>query len=234
MHFWIDKRQSTNYGVGANRHMSAGLPSYQPRRVRSKALPIRPPVPNASKTNNHRNRQIDSRAARIPQSVTVESGSLTPSTYLNQQYVPVIHSVYPRDEVSVVEISENNHWLPVKIICTICILLASLLLILKFYFDNELTGLQLSIFGIVSLIILTCFLTIYILRIRKTHSISSHRAGNDIRTDEVNNQILMQLHFQGSPPSYEEIVAISLPEKASPVHHTITTPPPSYDNIHIA
>jgi hypothetical protein len=245
MHFWIDKRSS--YGIGHNRP-GMGCQSYQPRRIRSKSvlipqIPIRPPIPSHHiiKSNHHRNRNVDSDHHRPITASRTQQHSTTSSQVqsIPIQHVPVIHSVYPRDELSVVNHvvdSENtrsdgviNHWLPLQIICGICIMFATALVLLKLYFDNEMTGVQLLSFGSISIAFLICTTTISILRMRKNRLNLSRR--NEVFTETIiepmGQQITIQLQSCGSlepPPPYN--VAINLPEKQS-------SPPPSYEKIHI-
>lgn len=266
MHFWIDKRSS--YGIGHNR--MAGLTSYHHRnRIRSKSIitpqiAIRPhPIPSTShhqnaKSHQHRNRHVEpdhrpnTTTSRTEQhSITIPPQVPSIPMHLNSQYVPVIHSVYPREEVSInhlVESTESTrsngiiyHWLPIQIICVICISLAIAFLVLKLYFDNEVTGLHVLSFGSICIAFLMCTTTISILRMRKTQYTLRQRLQNDIFTgtavDSLNhNQIIMQSHCDVStepPPPYN--VAINLPDKQSTlqINKQSLTPPPSYEKINI-
>jgi hypothetical protein len=234
MHFWIDKRSS--YGMGHNRNVHAGF-SYQNRRLRSKALmnPVRNPIPSGPK-HNQRNRQTDhehqSRPTSIPQQSRTQPrvDNISQIQSIPTQYVPVVHNVYeniltPPVQVGSPEIA-INHWLPVKIICAICILLATILLILKLYFDNEM--MQLSIIGMISLVLLICILTISILRMRRNHILA--RTIHDFPVAN-RNQMIVQPHGESAvvpPPSYGEIF---FGEKQ--ILDQISTPPPSYETINI-
>jgi hypothetical protein len=256
MHFWIDKRSS--YGIGHNRPgMAGGGPSsYQhhrrDHRSRSKSI-VTPqiairPHPTSShlpKLHHNRNRHVEgdhrttsTTAAALP-STTESSPQI--SMHLNQQHIPVIHSVYPRNELSVnhvVESSESsrsngiiNHWLPIQIICGICILLAISLVVLKLYYDKSLTGLQFLFFASVSLVFLICTTFSCLIKMRKTHLMLRQRIQNEIFTETVIEPIRLQTYDDdGSPPPYN--VAINLPEKPRINQHS-STPPPSYEKINI-
>lgn len=221
--------------MGHNRNVHAGFPN-QHRRFRSKTLmnPVRNPIPSVPK-QNHRNRQNDHEHHNRPTSIPQQSRTQPRVENISQiqsiptQYVPVIHNVYenvmtPQVQVGSPEIA-INHWLPVKIICAICILLATTLLILKLYFDNDL--MQLSIFGMISLIFLICISTISILRMRRNH-ILTRTIQHEFPQIENRNQLLVQPHSENSPPSYGEIF---YGEKQ--LFDQISTPPPSYETINI-
>jgi hypothetical protein len=246
MHFWIDKRSS--YGIGHNHHR--GISPYhqnQFRRIRSKSI-VTPqirqhPIPSTSSQHaksHHRNRHTESdqqRLMTIPRiqqhSTTAGNSPAVPNVpmHLNQQHIPVIHSVYPRDDLPVVlESSEStrsnaviNHWLPIQIICVICIILSITLVILKLYFDNEMSELQLLSFGLISIAFLFCTTIISILRMRKNQLILQGRIQNEIFTETVmsNNQL-------DTPPPYN--IAI---KHSSAYNNRQSSPPPSYDKINI-
>lgn len=258
MHFWIDKR--SNYGIGHNRSM-AGV-SYQHRRIRSKSIvtPIRqhppPCVPSTSQhyakshhLHHHRNRhvELDHRlpASRIPHHPTPESSSSQSNPLpINIQQI-VVHSVYPRPEVlpinHVVDSLDStrsgitSHWLPIYLKGGICVATAIILLTIKFYYDNYMTGLELLTFGSMSIALLIFSSTIVILRMRKKRLTLSQRIQQELFAEPVieptiNNQMTTVTLDEpiDLPPPYA--VAIRLPEKQSTID---CSPPPSYEKINM-
>lgn len=261
MHFWIDKR--SNYGIGHNRSM-AGLTNHQHRRMRSKSIvtPLRQHpacIPSTSQhhakshhLSHHRNRQLQeldvrTNASRIPQESNPESSTYqSQSAGLNSNHVPVVHSVYPRDETNhlhhVVGNSRGNAFadtsFPVYLKGGICIAMAIILLTVKLYFDNELNGLQLVTFGSMSLVLLVFTMTITILRMRKKRSMLHLRVENEVSFQPIidepvvlnqsTTQSLAEDDSNDLPPPYA--VAVRLPEKQSIID---CSPPPSYEKIHM-
>lgn len=257
MHFWIDKRSS--YGIGYNRSMS-GL-SYQHRRVRSKSLvtPVRQHLPSSrpstyqAKSNHLPSSNSDSEH-RIVQPRSRQSVPATPSRVenapvshpiaLNSQYVPVIHSVYPRqDEINTISVIESNrssrssvtnNWLPIYLKSGICVAMALVLVALKLYYDNDLSGLQLLAFSLMTIVIVLSTVTVSILRMKKNRTVLNLRDHNDNYANLVlhpqSNQIMLQsIDEVELPPSYD--LAVSFPEKRFVTPHE--SPPPSYDKINI-
>lgn len=263
MHFWIDKRSS--YGIGYNRSMS-GL-SYQHRRGRAKSIvtPVRqhppPCVPSTSHhakshhLHHHRSRHGDEHRtsqSRVTQNVvaavsTAENHApISHPATLNTQYVPVIHSVYPRDELPVNLVVESNdssrsnsvtnHWLPIYLKGGICVAMAIILVTLKLYYDNDLSGLQLLAFGLMSIVIVLFTTTVSVLRMKKNRAMMLHnqRDHNDNYTGRAiqphNNQILMQSSDEANEPPPPYAVAVAFPDKQSVAYES---PPPSYEKINI-
>ena len=257
MHFWIDKRSS--YGIGHNRSMAGH--SYQHRRIRSKSIvtPVRhhpSGVPSTSQQHakshlhHHRNRHLDldhrPTAVRIQHHSTPENPALQSNTHiLNNHRVPVIHSVYAREELSVnhlvdpIESSRRsnciaNHWLPIYLKCGICVATALTLLTLKLYYDNDLTGLQLLTFGSTSIMLLAFSITITFLRMRRNRLMQIQRVQHEnfepVIQPVINNRIREQSIEECVDPPPPYAVAVRLPEK----HATIDcSPPPSYEKINI-
>jgi hypothetical protein len=263
MHFWIDKRSS--YGIGYNRSMS-GL-SYQHRRVRSKSIvtPVRqhlpPCIPSTSHhakshhLHHHRSRHAeqDHRASqsRVTQNVSGSASAIehhAPVAHpvaLNSQYVPVIHSVYPRhDEMTINPGTESNdssrsnsvtnHWLPIYLKGGICVAMALVLVTLKLYYDNDLSGLQMLAFGLMAVVIVLFTMTVSVLRMKKNRAVLNLRDHNDNFAELViqphNNQIVLQSIDEVNEPPPPYALAISFPEKQSAVYES---PPPSYEKINI-
>lgn len=259
MHFWIDKR--SNYGIGHNRSM-AGV-SYQHRRIRSKsivtAIRQHPPpcVPSTSQhyakshhLHSQRNRQIDlehrSPATRIPNHPTPESSTAQSNPLPNSSLQIVVHSVYPRPEVlpinHVVDSLDStrssgitSHWLPIYLKGGICVATAIILLTIKFYYDNYMTGLELLTFGSMSIALLIFSSTIVILRMRKRRLTMSQQFHHEhfaepVIEPTINNQLTTLTIDEpvDLPPPYA--VAIRLPEKQSTFD---CSPPPSYDKINM-
>lgn len=257
MHFWIDKR--SNYGIGHNRSM-AGV-SYQHRRIRSKSIvtPIRqhppPCVPSTSQhyakshhlhSQRNRHAELDHRPSRIPHHSAPESSSsqINPSPMNSHQIV--VHSVYPRPEVLAINhVVDSNHstrnnsitgqWLPIYLKGGICVATAIILLTIKFYYDNYMTGLELLTFGSMSIALLIFSTTIAIMRMRKKRITLSQQFHHEQFTEPViepiNNNQMTTLTLNAPvdlPPPYA--VAIRLPEKQSTID---CSPPPSYEKINI-
>lgn len=276
MHFWIDKRSCGigHNRLGGMTGISSWN-QQQHRRInnsigRSKSIvipqiAIRPyPTPSTShqhaKSHHHRNRHAESdrpNGTRIQQHSTTESSLQAPNIpmHLNQQHSIVIHSVYPRDQllISAAEPSESNrngnvinHWLPIQIICGICIIAVAITLIIFYlsynlYFDNEMTGLQLLSFLSVSIAFLL-FSALSCTFCSKTWLKSQLRIQhNEIFTETViepmDNQTTMQSHFSTSllvepPPPYNLAISFKVPEKQSTANINLSsTPPPSYEKI---
>jgi hypothetical protein len=260
--FQIDKRSS--YGIGhhnrpgmACRPPAGGL-SYQPRRIRSKSIitpETRPhPIPSTSshtqyaKSNQHRNHRNPDPSTNLrhgqQQSTSEHTVAITNSLHLNSQHVPVIHSVYPRNEITINNIvtdstestrSNGFHssW-QIQIIGGLCIFLAITLVILKLYYDNELTGLQLLYFIVVTILFLISTTTISILRILRMRR--QNFAGERRVIEPVNNQMTLQSLGDGLEPPPPYAVAINFPEKHYPNGYNndhASTPPPSYEKINM-
>jgi hypothetical protein len=256
MHFWIDKRSS--YGIGYNRSMS-GL-SYQHRRVRSKSIvtPVRQHLPPCIPSTSH-HAKSHLRSRNIEQENRANQSRTTPnisgiasavdsraSVALNSQYVPVIHSVYPRhDEMAINPVidsnessrsnSVTNHWLPIYLKGGICVAMALILVTLKLYYDNDLSGLQMLAFGLMAIVIVLFTMTISVLRMKKNRAVLNLRDHNDNFTELViqphNNQILLQsIDEVNEPPPPPYAVAVAYPEKQSTIYES---PPPSYEKINI-
>ena len=133
-----------------------------------------------------------------------------------------------------------NHWLPIQIIGAICIILAITLVILKLYYDNELSGWQLLYFISVSILFLLSTTLISILRMRKRPRQTDNFTENVLNgVTTMNNQVTLQSHIIGPeieidpPPPYA--VAIKIPDKqfSHGYNSHSSTPPPSYEKINI-
>jgi hypothetical protein len=251
MHFWIDKRSS--YGIGHNRSM--GGVTYQHRRIRSKSIvtPVRqhppPCVPSTShqhvKSHHQRNRPAEHTADRprtLHSSSTEIPAPISNAPALHAQYVPVIHSVYPRDELPLTHVVDSiessrsltNHWLPIYLKGGICVAMAIVLVTLKLYYDNDLNGFQLITFGSMSIVIVIFTVTISFLRSRKSQVLRNQRDVNDNFTElmiepMMSNQIIVQSIDESVEPPPPYAVALSFPEKQS----VYESPPPSYEKINI-
>lgn len=261
MHFWIDKR--SNYGIGHNRSM-AGF-SYQHRRIRAKSMvtPMRlhpPSVPSTSQQHvkthhphHHRNRHAEfehrSPAARLNQHSSSESaGSSSSPLPLNQQHVPVVHSVYPRDELTINHVADSSevghrivaNWLPIYIkIAFQALFLLFILVSLGICSNNQLNGLSMLVFGITCFVFFIITTTISIKRMRK-NLFFDQRIQNETFTETIiepaiNNQMAthsVSCETIEPPPPYA--LAIKLPEKKSTSHYKAQeSPPPSYEKISI-
>lgn len=228
MHFWIDKRSS----YGHNR-MGHGVISYHNRRIRSKSLVtpqiVRPhPIPTSSHQHaktHQRNRQVkpDQRITHATPPIQQQSFSQVPMQ-LNSHHIPVVHSVYPREEVSInVMESENsrntgviNQWLPIQIICSVILMS---LVILRFFFDGS-TDMQILSIGSM-FIALLCTTAFSILRMRRNRNILWQ---NENFTESVVEPLSQN-------PDDDVDVSCDLP----PAYHLVInqTPPPSYEKINI-
>lgn len=246
MHFWIDKR--SNYGIGQNRSM-AGL-SHQHRRIRSKSIvtPVRPSTSQPYAKSHHRNRHLDldhrPTAARIQHS-TPESSvlQLTPHP-LSSHHVPVIHSVYPREELSInmngsiVSSRSNfiaNQWLPIYLKGGICVATALTLLTLKLYYDNNLTGLQLLTFGSTSVILLTFAIitSITYCRIRRNRLTRLPHVYQELFTEPVilpvnNNQMTRMQHVRQELFTDPVIQPVHSDQMTTELIDECADPPPPY------
>lgn len=259
MHFWIDKR--SNYGIGHNRSM-AGF-SYQHRRIRAKSLvtPMRlhpPSVPSTSQQHvkthhphHHRNRHLDfehrSPAARLNQHSSNESaGSSSSPLPLNHQHVPVVHSVYPPDGLTLVHVPSSQvsnrtlaNWLPIYIkIAFQALFLLFILVSLGICSNNQLNGLSILVFGITCFVFFIITTTISIKRMRRNVFFEQHSQNETFSTIIVpanNNQMTthsVSCETIEPPPPYA--LAINLPEKKSTSHYKAQeSPPPSYEKISI-
>lgn len=209
MHFWIDKRSS--YGIG--RPGMGGIASYQPRGVH---------VGGSARSNQYvksfhpRNRHIDN-LRQIPRQHNNSSASS--QMHLNQHQVPV----HPHEDlrVEMTENIRNNHWLPIQIICAICVMLATTLIVLKLYYDNEMTSLHVLLFILISLILFISTITLFILRIRQSSQILLQRENQNDNFEIVIDQGIVE---ESPPPPYN--VAISKAQY-------FLTPPPSYEKINV-
>lgn len=262
MHFWIDKR--SNYGIGHNRSM-AGF-SYQHRRIRAKSMviPIRqhpPSVPSTSQQHvkthhphHHRNRLAEfehrSPASRIHQHSAAESSSSSSSStshHLNHQHVPVIHSVYPRDELAINHVVDSTeidnrivaNWLPIYIkIGFQALFLLFILVSLGICSNSQLNGLSMLVFAITCVVFFIITTTISIKRMRK-NLLFEQRIRNEAFTETIvepatNNQSTVHsvsCETIEPPPPYA--LAIKLPEKQSAHYKPQESPPPSYEKISI-
>ena len=244
MHFWIDKR--SNYGIGQNRSMT-GM-NYQNRRIRSKSLttPMRPHPPPCIPSTSHHHHHSKTTQHRARHHTTAPdnpAAAAIPSTSagLNSQHVPVIHSVYPQNDLPVVPDSSDNTRGSISLrrcflIYLKCVLSLSILMILltvKFYSDNNQMGLfwLLITFGVISLMLLT-FPIFFSNKLceRKNRSTINMQTQNEVVTGPlVNNQVIAPpIEISEPPPPYA--VAIKISEKP---HIHYESPPPSYEKINI-
>jgi len=157
-----------------------------------------------------------------------------------------VHSVYPRDEMlpvnHVVDTSDDTrnsltmHWIPIYLKFAICITMAIILVILKLYYDNELTQLQLVTFVTLSVVFLVCTTFMSLWRIRKSRLMFAQLAAaqNDFLEANVEPVTIVTRSLSsdgmGDPPPYS--IAIQFPEKHSKIKAD-SSPPPAYDKIAI-
>lgn len=243
MHFWIDKRSS--YGMGHNRSM-AGF-SHQHRRMRSKSIvtPIRQHPPSIPSTSQQQFKTIlhinNMRPPSTHQPRREAPQSSSNSIQLNPHHVPVVHSVYPRDELPITHVVESlessrrnkacDNWpLYLKIGFEALFLLFALVA-LKFCYNNELTAPQLIVFSILSIMFFVLTTTISILRMRKNRMFRQ-RIQHEHFSNPTVQAMPAQVHIVDNiepPPPYA--IAVHLPEKQSTPYKLRETPPPSYEKI---
>lgn len=252
MHFWIDKR--SNYGIGHNRSM-AGF-AYQHRRVRAKSIvtPIRqhpPPIPSTShqhaKTHHphhHRNRHAEyEQRPRLHQSTSENTQST--SNPLNQHHIPVIHDVYPRDELVINHVVDNTdvenripiNWLPVYIKIGFQALFLIFIIVSIGLSAGPAGIVGVFFFGIACTMFFIFITRLSIKRLKARH-FYTQRVQNETFTEPItepmiNNQLMVQsvsCETIEPPPPYA--LAIKLPEKQS-TYKSRESPPPSYEKISI-
>jgi hypothetical protein len=167
---------------------------------------------------------------------------------LNSQHVPVIHSVYPRDDLPVNHVvdsiestrsSREFGYVPIciKVFCHALFLLF-LLVSLHFCYSHEVNIYQLIIFILMSFIFFMITMFIVILRLKRNeffeHNVQIENLTATIVEPAMNIQMSTPSHSNVTvepPPPYA--VAVNLPEKQSAVYQAQESPPPSYEKINM-
>jgi hypothetical protein len=158
---------------------------------------------------------------------------------LNSHHVPV--SVYPNDDITTHPTIDStssrtngvNQWLPIQIICGLCMILAITLVLLKLYFESYMTGFQVLSLILMSFVFLILTSLLSLLRSRRKRPSSqdtSSQMQSTINSHHNNQAVIVQATPPSEPPP-PYALALTLPEKQSDIK--ISTPPPSYEKINI-
>lgn len=208
-------------------------------------------------TNHHHHHHHRSHHHRNQRSET----ALTADVELQQDFADldshhVVHSMFQPDDMTTSHPLEatarngsnggsimSNQWLPIQIICGLCMILAITLVLLKLYFESYMTGFQVLSLILMSFVLLILTTLLSLLRTRrKRPSTSSQLQRHSLVESQVQSSITsgsqqQTVIVQSSPPSATceppppYALALTLPEKQSDIK--ITTPPPSYEKINI-
>lgn len=136
-----------------------------------------------------------------------------------------------------------NQWLPIQIICGLCMILAITLVLLKLYFEEYMTGFQVLSLILMSFVLLVLTILLSLLRSRRKRPLSSQlhpqslvesQAQTTINSNGQQQTVIVQAPATCEPPP-PYALALTLPEKQSDIkiQTTLTTPPPSYEKINI-
>lgn len=237
MHFWIDKRSPFGPCIGPNRSL-AGF-NYQ-RRSRSKSMvtPIESYHHNrqhhtVSEQQHHHQHQNNS--AQIghhltPMDSSTSSSSSSPIPSQTAYRMPVIHSVYRHNTMTLAEVnvtpagphhadnlsiitddlprtSEHNQFQPIYLKFGISVALATILLTLKLYFDHQMTSVQFISFSAIAILFLMLTCVVALLRRQKQLP-----PVNELTTQQRDNQQQQQMPTTFQSPAtnsinYESIIA---------------------------
>lgn len=150
-----------------------------------------------------------------------------PVTVYHRDELPVNHVVDSLDDTTIRSHTLSNQWLPIYLKFGICCCMAIILIVLKLYYDNELTKLQLLTFGTMTIIFLAFSTTVSILKMHKNRMLlpEASSAATEVIVDPVLVQLDNNQDMSDNPPPYN--IAIKFPEKIS--HYSEA--PPAYDKI---
>lgn len=191
--------------------------------------------------------------------VELQQDFIDNSSDLDSHHVPVVHSMYPNDDLTAASHphdttsrhNENggggsllaNQWLPIQIICGLCMILAITLVLLKLYFESYMTGFQVLSLILMSFVLLILTTLLSLLRTRRKrpspqlqrHSLVESQLQSSITSGSQQQQQTVIVQSSPPPATCEPpppyALALTLPEKQSDINST--TPPPSYEKINI-
>lgn len=206
--------------------------------------------------HHHRNQRGE---AALGADVELQQDFIDNSSDLDSHHVPVVHSMYPNDDLTAASHlhdtssrhNENggggsllaNQWLPIQIICGLCMILAITLVLLKLYFESYMTGFQVLSLILMSFVLLILTTLLSLLRTRRKrpssqlqrHSLVESQLQSSITSGSQQQQQTVIVQSSPPPATCEPpppyALALTLPEKQSDINST--TPPPSYEKINI-
>jgi hypothetical protein len=164
-----------------------------------------------------------------------ESTTQNANSLMSNSQIPAVLPVYLDNVIATHQTIEStciqttavNHWLPIQIICGLCMILAITLVLLKLYFESYMTGFQVVSLILISIVFLILTTLISLLQSRRKRLSQLQTTLNSHNGQTA--ALVQTTELLDSPPPYA--LALSLPEKQSEIE--ISSPPPSYEKINI-